>query len=72
MKEAKAREEGQEEHEGKEVLTTQEECVVEKKETNSMQEEHDVSNRHMTWWKNSWWVRMDSGPHLRTAREARR
>ena len=43
--------EAQEGHEGKEEMTTQGECVVEKKETNSVQEEHDVSNRHMTWWK---------------------
>ena len=65
------RAEAQEGHEGKEVLTTQEECVEEKKETNSMQEK-DVPNRHMTWWKNAWWVRMDNGPHLRTARGRRR
>ena len=73
--EAKAQEErrrvkAQDGHEGKEVLTTQEECVEEKKETNSMQEK-DVSNRHMTWWKSAWWVRMDNGPHLRTARGRR-
>ena len=37
-----------------------------------MQEERDVSNRHMTWWRNAWWVRMDSGPHLRTARGRRK
>ena len=37
-----------------------------------MQEEHDVSNRHMTWWRNAWWIRMDSGPHMRTARGRRR
>ena len=41
----------QEGHEGKEEMTTQGECVEEKKETNSVQEEHDMSNRHVTWWK---------------------
>ena len=53
-------------------MTTQGECVEEKKETNSVQEEHDVSNRHMTWWRNIWWIRVDSGPHLQTARGRRR
>ena len=70
--EERKRAEAQEGHEGKEVLTTQKECVEEKKETNSMQEEHDVSNRHMTWWRNAWWIRVDSGPHMRTARGRRR
>ena len=37
-----------------------------------MHEENDVSNRHMTWWRNAWWVRMDNDPHLRTARGRRR
>ena len=27
---------------------------------------------HMTWWRKAWWVRMDSGPHLRTARDRRK
>ena len=53
-------------------MTTQEKCVEEKKETNSMQEERDVSSRHMTWWRDAWWVRMDKGPHLRTARDRRK
>ena len=48
--EARAQEE-QEKDEGKEDMTTQEKCVETKKETNSMHEENDVSNRHMTWWK---------------------
>ena len=49
------------------------ECVeAKKKETNSMHEENDVSSRHMTWWRNAWWIRVDSGPHLRTARGRRR
>ena len=36
-----------------------------------MQEKNHVSNRHMTWWQKSWWVRIDNGPHLRTARGRR-
>ena len=49
-KEARAQEERREEHEGEEEMTTQEECVKEKKEMNSLQEDNDVSHRHMTWW----------------------
>ena len=64
--------EAQEGHDGEEEMTTQENCVETKKEMNSMYEESDVSNRHMTWWRNAWWVRMDNGPHLRTARGRRR
>ena len=60
-REAKAREELREE-----VMKTQEKCVEAKKETNSMHEENDVSNRHMTWWRNAWWIRVDSGPHMWT------
>ena len=60
--------EAQEGHEGKEEMTTHEECVEAKKETNSMHEESDVSNRHMTWWRDAWLIRMDGGPHMRTAR----
>ena len=26
----------------------------------------------MTWWKNAWWIRVDSGPHMRTARGRQR
>ena len=62
----------QEGHEGKEEMTTQGECVGDKKETNSVQEEHGVSNRHMTWQRGTWWVRVDNGPHLRTARDRRK
>ena len=62
----------QEGHEGSEEVTTQEKCVEAKKETNSMHEESDVSKRHMTWWENAWWIRMDGGPHMRTARDRRR
>ena len=31
-----------------------------------------MSNRHMTWWQNAWWVRVNNGPHLRTARDRRK
>ena len=48
------------------------ECVEAKKEANTTHEENDVSNRHVTWWKNAWWIRVDSGPHMRTARGRRR
>ena len=48
------------------------EYLIEAKKANSIHEENDVSNRHMTWWKNAWWIRVDSGPHLRTARGRRR
>ena len=39
---------------------------------NSLHEESHVSNRHMTWWQNAWWVRVNNGPHMRTARDRRR
>ena len=38
----------------------------------SLHEECHVSNRHMTWWHNAWWVRVDNGPHMRSARGRRR
>ena len=41
-------------------------------DTNSLYEECHVSNRHMTWWHNAWWVRVNNGPHLRTARDRRK
>ena len=41
-------------------------------DANSMHEESHVSNRHMTWWRNAWWVRVNNGPHLQTARDRRR
>ena len=63
---------GSEGHEGKEEMTTQEKCVETKKETTSMHEESDVSNRLMTWWKNAGWIRVDGGPHMRTAGRRRR
>ena len=43
--------EAQEGHERAEDVTTQEKCVEAKNEANSMHEQSDVSNRHMTWWK---------------------
>ena len=46
--------------EGEEGMSTQEECVEAKKETNSIYDENDVSNRHMTRWRNAWWIRVDS------------
>ena len=39
---------------------------------NSLHEESHVSKRHMTWWQNAWWVRVNNGPHLLTARDRRR
>ena len=35
------------------------------------QENDDVPNKHMVWWKKKvWWIHIDDGPHLRTARGA--
>ena len=51
-------------------MTTQEKCVEVEKGANSLHEESDVSNRHITSWKNAWWIRVDSGPHLRTVDES--
>ena len=59
--------EAQEGHEG-EVKAQEEQG----EDSNSLQEESHVSNRHMTWWHNAWWVRVNNGPHLRTARDRRR
>ena len=56
--------EAQEGHEGAEEVTTQEKCVEAKKTKKVM--------CHMTCWKNAWWIRMDGGPHMRTARDRRR
>ena len=39
---------------------------------NSVHEECHVSNRHMTWWHNAWWIRVGNGPHMRSARKRRR
>ena len=35
---------------------------------NRMCEDRDVSNRHMSWWSGSWWIRVDDRPTIRTAR----
>ena len=44
----------------------------EEEDVNSVHDESHVSNRHMTWWQNAWWVRVDNGPHMRSARGRRR
>ena len=41
-------------------------------DVNSVHDGSHVSNRHMTWWRNAWWVRVNNGPHLQTARDRRR
>ena len=75
-REAKAQEErreqdreavAQEGHEGE--VKPQEEQGEEAK---SLHEKSHVSNRHMTWWHDAWWVRVNNGPHLQTARDRRR
>ena len=57
----------QEGHEG-EVKAQEEQG----EEANSLHEGSHVSDRHMTWWRNAWWVRVNNGPHLQTARDRRR
>ena len=37
-----------------------------------MYEDNDVSNRHMTWWKRAWWMRIDDGSSTRSPRGRRR
>ena len=39
---------------------------------NSLHEESHASDRYMTWWRNAWWVRVNNGPHMRTARGRRK
>ena len=54
---------------------TQEECVEEKREgenRNHFCEDSDVSNRHVTWWRKAWWIRIDDGSSMRSARGRRR
>ena len=56
-----------EEYEEKERRWTQKECVGEKEEEerrNSMYEDNGVSSRHTTWWKRSWWIRIDDGSSI--------
>ena len=54
---------GKREQESEEVRNRMhEECVEEKREResrNQLCEDSDVSNRHMTWWKKAWWIRID-------------
>ena len=53
----------------------QEECVGEKREEesrNQMCEDSDVSNRHVMWWRKAWWIRIDDGSSMRSARGRRR
>ena len=38
----------------------------------SVHEESHVSNRHMTSWRNTLWIRVVNGPHMRSARERRK
>ena len=41
-------------------------------DVNSVHDECHVTNRHVTWWHNAWWIRVDNGPHMRSARGRRR
>ena len=50
----------------------EEEREDKKEDANSLHEECHVSNRHMTWWHNVWWIRVGNGPHMRSARGRRR
>ena len=72
----KLRPRGGREKESEEVRNrTQEECVEEKREgehRNQFCENSDVSNRHMTWWRKAWWIRIDDGSSMRSARGRRR
>ena len=75
-KRVKLRPRGGREQESEEVRNrTQEECVEEKREeesSNQICEDSDVSNRHMTWWRKAWWIRIDDGSSMRSARGRRR
>ena len=44
----------------------------EQEDVNSLHDGCHVSNTHTTWWQNAWWIRVDNGPHMRSARERRR
>ena len=65
-REVNAQEERTEQERKVEAQGEQEEDV------NSVHDECHVSNRHMTWWHNAWWIRVDNGPHMRSARGPRR
>ena len=77
MKVARAEEEQTEQRREVEAQGEQE-CKVkaqggqEEEDVNSVHDESHVSNRHMTWWQNAWWVRVDNGPHMRSAKGRRR
>ena len=43
-----------------------------KENDNSMHEKIHVSNRHMKQWKRAWWIRIDGGSNMRSARGRRR
>ena len=59
------------EHGELERVWTQKECFGEEESRNSTFEDNDVSNRHMTWWKRSRWIRNDDGSSMRSTRGRR-
>ena len=68
-------EKAQVEREEEERMRTQEENVGEKREEESRSStdgDNDVSNRHMTWLRTAWWIRVDDGSSMRSARARRR
>ena len=59
--------------ESKRVKLRQE--IEEKREgesRNQICEDSDVSNRHMTWLRKAWWIQIDDGSSMRSARGRRR
>ena len=65
-REVSAQEERTEQEREVEAQEGQEEDV------NSVHDECHVSNRYMTWWHNAWWIRVDNGAHMRSAKGRRR
>ena len=66
---------GVEGHEGEEVMTTQEECVEEKREEENnriMNASHEVPKRYMTWWRGAWWIWINDGSSMHSAKGRRR
>ena len=60
-------------HRKEERSWTQKECVGEEEESrNSLYDDTDVSNTHMARWNRSWWIRIDGGSSMRSARGRRR
>ena len=56
-------------------MTTQEECVEEKREEENnriLNESHEVPNRYMTWWRGAWWIRINDGSSMHSAKGRRR